>query len=47
MLVFLLKINEKCEIALSRPTEYFRIPRVNFDFEKRRKVTHSAQYFQI
>ena len=33
MLVFLLKIIEKCEIVLSRPTEYFRVPRVYYDFE--------------
>ena len=30
MLVFLLKIIEKCEIVLSRPTEYFRIPRLHY-----------------
>ena len=30
MLVFLLKINEKCEIVLSRPTEYFRILRLHY-----------------
>ena len=30
MLVFLLKIIEKCEIVLSRPTEYFRIRRLYY-----------------
>ena len=30
MLVFLLKIIEKCEIVLSRPTEYFRILRLYY-----------------
>ena len=31
MLVFLLKIIEKCEIVLSRPTEYFRISRLYYN----------------
>ncbi len=30
MLVYLLKIIEKCEIVLSRPTEYFRIRRLHY-----------------
>ena len=31
MLVYLLKIIEKCEIVLSRPTEYFRISRLYYN----------------
>lgn len=31
MLVFLLKIIEKFKIVLSRPTEYFRIPRLYYN----------------
>ena len=31
MLVFLLKIIEKCEIVLSRPAEYFRIRRLYYN----------------
>ena len=41
------RVLPRSERVLQRPTEYFRVPRVYFDFEKRRKVTHSAQYFQI
>ena len=31
MLVFLLKIIEKCEIVLSRPTEYFSVRRLYYN----------------